>query len=116
MFLATTVVSVLLAALLAFSAIRKLSHQEQVVQSYARVGVPERRLNSLAVILLAGAVGLIAGLAWAPIGVAAAIGVVCYFAIAIVFHIRASDVRRLPTPLMYAVMAMLALILRILTL
>jgi hypothetical protein len=115
MFLATAVVSVLLAALLAFSAMRKLTHDAQVVASYVRVGVSEHRLNLLAAILLAGALGLIAGLAWAPLGVAAAIGVVCYFVIAIVFHVRADDVGRLPTPLTYAVLGVLALVLRVLT-
>jgi hypothetical protein len=115
MFVATAAVSVSLAALLAFSALRKLSHQEQVVQSYVRVGVPERRLNSLAFILLAGALGLIVGLVWSPLGVAAAIGVVCYFAVAIGFHIRANDVTGLPTPLTYALLAAIALILRVLT-
>jgi hypothetical protein len=71
MSVAAAVVSVLLAALLALAAVRKLSHQEQIVQSYVRVGVPEDKLNCLAAILLAGAAGLMLGLLWAPIGVAA---------------------------------------------
>lgn len=115
MFAATVIVSLLLAALLALAAIRKLSHQERIVQSYVRVGVPEDKLNYLAIILLAGAAALLLGLRWAPIGVAAAIGLICYFIGAVVFHIRANDVKNLPTPLMYAVIAAVALIVRLAT-
>ena len=116
MSVAAAMVSVLLAALLAWSAVRKLGHQEEVVRSYVRVGVPEDKLNTLAMILLAGTAGLILGLAWAPIGVAAAAGVVCYFLVAIAFHIRAHDMTNLPTPLTYAVLATAVLALRLATL
>jgi hypothetical protein len=116
MFLATAVVFVLLASLLSFAAIRKLSHRPEVVETYARVGVPEERLNQLAMVLLAGAAGLIAGLAWAPIGVAAALAVTCYFVVAVGFHVRAHDERNLPTPLVIALLAAVALALRVATL
>jgi hypothetical protein len=110
---ATAVTSAFLAALLTFSAIRKLSHQERFVQGYLRVGVPEDKLDYLAVILLAAAAGLVLGLFWAPIGVAAAIGVILYFIVAIGFHIRADDAEHLPTPLAIALIATAALVLRL---
>ncbi|SEK86755.1 DoxX family protein [Rhodococcus maanshanensis] len=113
MFVATVIVTVLLAALLGFAAIRKLSHRDRVVREYAGLGVPENRLNPLAGILLAGAAGLIAGLAWAPLGIAAAIGLVCYFTAAVIVHIRAHDAKHLPTPLTYAALAVAALVLRL---
>jgi hypothetical protein len=116
MFLATVIVSILLAALLAFAAIRKLSHREGVVRTYLRVGVPEDKLDYLATILLAAAAGLILGLFWAPIGVAAGAGVICYFLVAIAAHIRADDASNLPTPVAIAVIAAVALTLRIATL
>jgi hypothetical protein len=116
MFAATVVISALLAVLLAFSAARKLSHHPQVVQTYVRVGVPEDKLDYLAIILLAGAAGLILGLFWAPIGVAAAIGLVCYFLVAVAFHIRADDVEHLPTPVVIALIAAASLALRLATL
>jgi hypothetical protein len=116
MFVATVIVSTLLAAALAFAAIRKLSHRPEVVATYVRVGVPEDRLDYLAMVLLVGAAGLIAGLFWAPIGVAAAIGVVCYFVLAVAAHIRANDVENLPTPLAIELIAVAALILRLATL
>ena len=116
MFVATTIVVVLLAGLLAFSAIRKLTHRERFIHGYIRVGVPEDKLDYLAMILLAGAVGLVLGLFWAPIGVVAAIGVISYFTVAIAFHIRADDAKNLPTPLVIALIAMAALVLRLATL
>jgi len=112
MFAAAATVSSLLAALLAFSAIRKLSHRPDVVATYTRVGVPEDKLDLLALVLLAGAAGLVAGLFWGPLGVAAAAGLVAYFLLAISAHIRADDTARLPTPAAIELMAVAALILR----
>jgi hypothetical protein len=105
--------SVLLAALLLVSAAMKLSHQERFVQGYTRVGVPEDKLDYLAVILLAGAAGLLVGLLWAPLGVAAAVGVTLYFLVAIVFHIRGDDAEHLAPPLVIALLATAALGLRV---
>jgi DoxX-like family len=110
----STVVPVLLAAVLVFAAVRKLTHREDVVATYARVGVPEERLKQLAFILLLGAAGLLLGLAWAPIGIAAAAGVVVYFVLAIAAHVRHDDVANLPTPVVIEAMAVTALVLQIL--
>lgn len=115
MFVTTAIVSGLLAALLALSAVRKLSHREAVVRSYLRVGVPEDKLNYLAFILIVGAAGLVAGLWWTPIGVAAAVGLVCYFLGAVTFHIRAGDPRNLPLPLGFEALAIAALVLHLTT-
>jgi hypothetical protein len=110
---AAAIVSVLLAALLTASATIKLTRREPFVEGYIRVGVPEERLSDLALILLAGAAGLLLGLAWAPIGVAAAAALVCYFLVAIGAHIRAGDARNLPAPVTMALLAAAALILRL---
>ena len=115
MSVATAVVSVLLAALLTSSAAIKLTRREPYVQGYLRVGVPEERLNYLAMILLAGAAGLILGLFWAPIGIAAATGVVIYFILAVAAHIRADDARNLPTPLVVLAIASASLALQLVT-
>jgi hypothetical protein len=109
---AAAIVSSLLAALLALSAARKLTHRPEVVATYARVGVPEGKLDYLALILLAGAAGLIVGLFWGPLGVAAAVGLVVYFLLAIGAHIRAGDAVHLPTPVVIELMAVAALVLR----
>ncbi len=113
MFLATAIVSILLAALLAYAAVRKLSHRPEVVASYELVGVPEERLNLLAVTLLAGAAGLLLGLAWRPIGIAAAGAVAVYFLVAISAHIRSRDLAHIGTPIAIEILAVAATVVRI---
>ena len=113
MSVATSIVSILLAALLMMSAAIKLTRREPYVQGYLEVGVPEDRLNQLATLLLAGACGLLLGLAWAPIGVAAAAALVSYFAVAVVFHVRADDAENLPVPVAMALLAAAVLALHI---
>jgi hypothetical protein len=115
MFAVTAIVSALLAAALTFSALRKLSHRPVVIEAYARAGVPEEWLNLLAIVLLAGALGLLAGLAWASLGIVAAACLVLYFLVAIGFHVRAGDAAHLGTPLAIAALAALALALRLAT-
>jgi DoxX-like family len=115
MFVATVVVSALLAALMAYAAARKLSHRPEVVAGYVRVGVPEERLNLLAITLFAGALGLLIGLLWKPVGIAAAAAVAAYFLVACAAHIRSNDLENLPTPVVMEVLAVAALALRIAT-
>lgn len=113
MFIATVIVTILLSAALIFTAARKLGHQAQVVETYRRVEVPEERLNYLAIILFAGAAGLLIGLFWAPLGIAASIGLVCYFVLAIVAHIRHRDTKNLPTPVVYLALSITVLALQL---
>ncbi|MDF3038501.1 MAG: hypothetical protein K0Q71_1207 [Thermomicrobiales bacterium] len=79
MLVATSVISTALAIFLTISAIRKRGHESSVVHSYVKVGVPEDRLNRLAILLILGAAGFVGGLLWAPVGIAAATGIVIYF-------------------------------------
>jgi hypothetical protein len=75
--------------------------------------VPEDKLDYLAVTLLAGAAGLLVGLLWAPLGIAAALALVVYFLVAMAFHVRAGDAEHLPTALVMALLAAAALALRL---
>lgn len=113
MFIATVVVSILFAALLCNSAYFKITRNKLIVESYTRLGVPDSWLNPLAATLLAGAAGLVAGLWWAPIGIAAGIGLVLYFAGAIGFHVRGKDWQNLAPPTVALLLAVAALVLRI---
>jgi len=109
--MADTIVSSVLALLLVLTAARKLTHSEGVVASYARAGVPETWLTPLALVLLAAAAGLLLGLLWTPLGVVAAAGLVVYFAVAVGALVRSGDVARVGTPLLFAALALAALIL-----
>jgi hypothetical protein len=110
---AAAIVSVLLAALLVATAARKVSHRPAVVATYRRVGVPEQRLNQLAALLLAGAAGLVVGLWWEPLGIAAAAALVAYFLLAIGAHVRARDTANAPMPALYLALSAAALILHL---
>lgn len=114
MFVATVVVSVVLALVMLGSATGKLTKQPRVVEMLSGIGVPMPWLPRLASLEIAGGVGLLVGLAVAPIGIAAAAGIVCYFVGAIVTHLRASD-HEIAPPAVLGLVAVAALVLRSLT-
>ena len=88
-----TIVLIILATLLGIaatgSALAKLSRQARVVESMHSVGVKDNQIPILAVLELLGAVGLLVGIWFAPIGVLAAFGLTLYFLGAVIAHVRA---------------------------
>lgn len=85
----------------AFSAASIFFRAKWVVQPLTDYGVPHAWWNRLGLAKAAGAIGLIAGL-WIPvIGVAAGIGLVLYFAGAVVTVLRAHWPSHVAFPLMY---------------
>lgn len=115
MFIATVVVSVLLALAVIGSGLGKLSKNPKVVESLSVVGVPLSWFPFLAAAEVAGGVGLLVGLGVAPLGMAAAIGLVLYFLGAVGAHVKAGDTKGLPAPLVLALLAGAAFALRIAT-
>jgi uncharacterized membrane protein YphA (DoxX/SURF4 family) len=115
MFVATLIVSILLAVVVAFSGYAKLKKTPQIVDTMAQVGVPAAKIPLLAYLEIAGAIGLIVGLFWWPIGVAAAIGVVLYFVGAVVAHVRVEDMKGIGPSAVLLVLSIAALVLRLLT-
>ena len=114
MFIATVVVTVFLTVALVASAIGKLTKNEGATSAVLGVGVPAERIPVLAALELAGAVGLVIGLFWAPLGIAAAIGVVLYFLGAVIAHLRVKDKAFGPAAFLLVV-AVAALVLRSIT-
>lgn len=114
MFIATVVVTALLAAALLGSAVAKLRKDATVMAGMRTVGVPDRRVPALAALEIAGAVGLLVGLGVWPLGVAAAVGVIAYFTGALIAHARVRD-RAVAPPTFFLVLAVAALVLRLLT-
>lgn len=88
---ATVVVTVLLALLFAFSSSIKLLGARQSLEIRDHLGVTPTLWRVIGALELAGVVGVLVGLAWAPIGVAAAVGLALLSVGAVAFHIRASD-------------------------
>jgi DoxX-like protein len=108
-FIAYTVVAIVFALGLAGSASGKLRRDERVTAGLTKAGVPLSWFVPLAVLELAGAAGLLIGIGWRPLGIAAAIGVVLYFVGALVAHVRTKDLKGLPAPAAMLAVAAVAL-------
>jgi uncharacterized membrane protein YphA (DoxX/SURF4 family) len=110
------VITILLAAMAAFSSLGKIRREaRQVRVIHEVVGVPLKYFPLLAACEFAGGLGLVLGIWSPPLGVAAGIGLVLYFVGAIVSHLRVGDVKGIgPAAFMLAVAAG-ALAMRILT-
>lgn len=89
--IASVVLSVLLALVAGFSALGKLQKKPQIMESMAHVGVKPNQIPVLAYLELAGALGLLIGLAYSGIGLAAAVGLSLYFVGAVVAHLKTKD-------------------------
>jgi uncharacterized membrane protein YphA (DoxX/SURF4 family) len=112
-FIAYTVVAVVLGLALAASGSAKIRKDERVTTGMTSVGVPLSWYVPLALLEIAGTVGLLIGIGWRPLGIAAAIGVILYFIGALAFHVRAKDFKGMPTPAVFLIVAVLALVLGI---
>jgi len=110
-FVATAIVSSLLAALLIASGRSKLLKEPQQMAIMRSVEFPEDKVWLLALAEIAGAAGLVAGLFWWPIGVAAATGVTLYFLGAVSSHFRVGHKYPIPA-LVMLLLGVAALVLR----
>lgn len=115
MFVATVVVSVLIAALAAFSGGSKLARSPMQLAAMEAVRFPVDRMWLLGAAELAGAAGVLAGLLWWPLGAAAATGLVLYFVGAVLAHLRVGDVKGVVNPVLPLALSVGALVLRLLT-
>ena len=97
--------------LAAFSAVSVFIRAPWVVQPLADYGVPEKLVPFLGAAKAAGAVGLVVGLFVPAIGVAAAVGLVLYFAGAVVTVLRARVYTHVPFPLIYVAPVVASLVL-----
>lgn len=115
MFIVALIISIFLAVALTVSAVGKLTKMPAVIESMSTVGVPAGRIPVLASLEIAGAAGLVIGLFWWPVGVAAAIGVILYFLGAVIAHVRVKDLPGVGPAAFLLVVAIAALVLRLLT-
>lgn len=115
MFIVCAVVTVFIALVTFTSAMGMLQGAPQLEQILASVGFGGR-MRTLGLLQLAGSIGLIVGLFWPPIGIAAATGLFIYYVGAMAVHAKAGHSRQqmfVPFPL--AVFSFAALVLRIVT-
>ena len=95
------IVTVAAAAWVGFSAVSMFARAKWVVEPITEYGVPRSWWTWLGTAKAAGAAGLLAGLFWPPIGIAAAIGLVLYFGGALVTVARARSYAHLAFPMLY---------------
>ena len=113
---ALVIATVALSLVAVGSAIAKLRGAEPVVAAvHGTVGVPLRFLPVLAGLEIAGAVGILLGLAVVPLGIAAATGLVLYFVGAVVGHLRVRDTKGAASPALPLLLSVAVLVLRIST-
>ena len=110
------VVTVLAAVILVLSAVMKIRHNPNVVKViHETIGVPLKYFPVLAACEVAGAVGLVAGIWYPPLGVAAGVGLVIYFIGAVVSHVRVGDFKGVGSAVVMLGLSAAALALRIVT-
>jgi hypothetical protein len=107
-------IAIILAAVAAFSGIAKLRRDPKVVHVvHEVVGVPFKYFPHLAGCEFAGALGLVLGIWWPPLGIAAGIGLVVYFVGAVVAHLRVADVKGIVPAAVILILCVAALALRV---
>ncbi|MGW4894296.1 DoxX family protein [Kitasatospora sp. NPDC004240] len=105
------VVTVLAAVMTGFSAGSVFLGAEWTVKPLADYGVPRAWWTWLGTAKAAGALGLLAGLAVPALGVAAAVGLILYYGLAVVTVLRARAYAHTPFPLVYMAPVVAALVL-----
>ncbi|MEU8624946.1 DoxX family protein [Streptomyces sp. NPDC048669] len=115
MSLAYAIVGIVLALIVLFSAYAKLTRDQKLVDGLTGLGVPLRMFPALAACEIAGAVGLVIGIWWAPLGIAAAVGLVLYFVGAVGAHLRKSDFKGTPNAAVLLLASAAGLVLRVLS-
>lgn len=113
--IAYDIICVLLAPMLLVSAYTKFSRPQALVDGLTALGVPLAMFPFLAACEIAGAAGLVIGIWYPPLGVAAAGGVVLYAIGAVATHLRKSDFTGAPAAIGMLIAAVAALILRALS-
>jgi hypothetical protein len=110
------VITVAFALMVSYSGVGKIRrHPLQVRVIHETVGVPLKYFPLLATCELAGALGLVVGIWEVLIGIAAGIGLVLYFVVAVASHLRVRDIKGIGSAVFMLVLAAGALALRLLT-
>ncbi|MHA3020701.1 DoxX family protein [Mycobacterium sp. BMJ-28] len=84
-------ISIIYALMCLAPATMKLSGTAQMRAAAEHAGLPWTRFRAIGLLELAAAAGLLIGIYWRPIGLAAALGMTALLTGALIFHKRASD-------------------------
>ncbi|MFJ8957748.1 DoxX family protein [Lentzea sp. NPDC102401] len=116
MFIATLVLSALLAVAFLGAGVSKVMKVPAMVAAAETHGFTADGYRNIGLLEVAGAAGLLIGLWWAPLGIAAALGLTLLMAGAVIVHVRAKDkVAETVPAVVLTLLAGAALVLRIVT-
>lgn len=115
MFVLEVILTVLFAAALAFFGYSAVIGNPQTTAAMEKVGVPANYTKIIGGVEIAAALGLLLGLHFAGLGILTAICLIIFFAVAVFAHIRVKDQANMMTPAIFAVVALIILVLRIAT-
>jgi uncharacterized membrane protein YphA (DoxX/SURF4 family) len=101
-------ISLLLAAACLLPAAAKLAGHPKMQQSAAHFGIPWPRYRLIGAAELAAAAGILTGLWWHPLGVAAAAGMALLLLGAVITHRKAADSAKEMAPALVALLLTLA--------
>jgi hypothetical protein len=101
-------ISLLLAAACLFPAAAKLASHPKMRHAAAHFGIPWSRYRLIGVAELAAAAGILIGLWWHPLGLAAAAGMALLLIGAIITHRKAADSVKEIAPALLALLLTLA--------
>jgi DoxX-like family len=113
MFTAYIIVTLLASGANIYAAMNDFTRAEWVLANMTRLGVPHSWMFSLGALKVAGALGLLMGIVFPQIGVAASIGLVLFFVGAIVTAMRAHWYAHLPYPVVWLLLAVGSLLTRL---
>ena len=114
MHIAYLVITLVFALMVSYSGLGKIRRDPlQVKVVHETIGLPLKYFPLLAACEFAGAAGLVVGIWWPPIGIAAGIGLVLYFVGSIVSHLRVGDFKGIGSAAFMLVVAAGALALRV---
>jgi uncharacterized membrane protein YphA (DoxX/SURF4 family) len=89
--IASALLSVVAALVFLLAGGQKVLLWPRVATNLRRLGVGPALTRMIGISEIAGAVGLIAGIWMAPVGIAAAAGLICLLIGAVIYHARAGD-------------------------
>lgn len=116
MFIATAVLAILLAAGFVGAGLPKILAQPTAVDNARQHGYSVPAFRVVGLLEVAGAAGLVIGLYWAPLGVAAAAGLALLIVGAVITHLRAKDPVKAAVPaLLFGAASIAVLVLRLTT-
>ncbi|MGN9792300.1 DoxX family protein [Streptomyces sp. OZ13] len=113
MFTAYLVVTLLAAATSGYSAANHLIRPRWMLDNLASYGVPLTWVPALGVLKGAGVLGLLIGIGWVPIAVAASVGLMLYYVGAVIVIARSGRWAHLPAPLPFLLLVVASLALRL---